>query len=71
MDNYVQIVFAPCNIHILQLFRQCQLHTQAPIFCDGSNVQEELQHVNRDQIAESMCIIPKGVPKNKKIHRVD
>ncbi len=58
MDNYVQIIFAPRNIHILQLFCERQLHTQAPKFCDGSNVREELQHVNRDQIAESMCIIP-------------
>ncbi|SJL05062.1 uncharacterized protein ARMOST_08434 [Armillaria ostoyae] len=58
MYNYVQTIFASRNMHILQLFSERQLHTQNPIFCDGTSVQEELQHVNRGQIAESMCVIP-------------
>ncbi|PBK77647.1 hypothetical protein ARMSODRAFT_946491 [Armillaria solidipes] len=45
-------------MHVLQLIDDRQLHTQSPLFCDGTKVQEELQHLSKREIAESMCTIP-------------
>ncbi len=56
-DRCIQIIFAPRNMHVLQLIHDCQLHTPYPLFCDGTKVQEELQHLSKNQIAESMCTI--------------
>ncbi len=45
-------------MHVLHLIHDRQLHTPYPLFCDGTKVQEELQHLSKSQIAESMCTIP-------------